>query len=76
MYFSVKFKHSSPKLCKISPNGAHVANANKSKLIIRDIGTLQTQASFNSLHVIEQIEWSSDSLFVACTSAKKGIVQV
>lgn len=75
MNFSELFKHSN-QLCRLSPDGKCLATCVQYRLVVRDVNTLQILHLFTCLDQIQQVEWSSDSLFILCAMFKRGLVQV
>ncbi|XP_057682364.1 WD repeat-containing protein WRAP73 isoform X2 [Corythoichthys intestinalis] len=75
MNFSEVFKQSN-QLCKVSPDGKHLATCVQYKLVVRDVSTLQILHLYTCLDQISQMEWSSDSQFILCAMYKRGLVQV
>ncbi|XP_012220138.2 WD repeat-containing protein WRAP73-like [Linepithema humile] len=64
------------RLCHFSNNGAYIAIAFQTNLLIKDAKTLTTCQSFVFADVIQYIEWSSNSEFILCANIKKAIIQV
>ncbi|KXJ16324.1 WD repeat-containing protein WRAP73 [Exaiptasia diaphana] len=75
MNFSELFKQSG-QLCKFSPNGRYLANCVGYRLIVRDVQTLQILQLYTCLDNIQNIEWSSDSLYIMCAMHKRALIQV
>ncbi|XP_077460311.1 WD repeat-containing protein WRAP73 [Stigmatopora argus] len=75
MNFSEIFKQSN-QLCKVSPDGKHLATCVQYRLVVRDVSTLQILHLYTCLDQISQMEWSSDSQFILCAMYKRGLVQV
>ncbi|XP_011142726.1 WD repeat-containing protein WRAP73 isoform X2 [Harpegnathos saltator] len=64
------------RLCYFSNNGAYLAVAFHSNLLIKDAKTFDTCHSFVFADVIQCIEWSPNSEYILCANIKKAIVQV
>ncbi|XP_032664511.1 WD repeat-containing protein WRAP73-like isoform X2 [Odontomachus brunneus] len=64
------------RLCYFSNNGAHLAVAFQSNLLIKDSKTLDTRHSFVFTDIIQYMEWSPNSEYILCANIKKAIVQV
>lgn len=75
MNFSEVFKHSN-QLCRFSPDGKYLATCVQYRLVVRDVNTLQILHLYTCLDQIQQVEWSSDSLFILCAMFKRGLIQV
>ncbi|XP_066547165.1 WD repeat-containing protein WRAP73 [Amia ocellicauda] len=75
MNFSEVFKHTN-QLCRVSPDGKYLATCVQYRLVVRDVNTLQVLHLYTCLDQIQQVEWSSDSLFILCAIYKRGLVQV
>ncbi|XP_020278817.1 WD repeat-containing protein WRAP73-like isoform X2 [Pseudomyrmex gracilis] len=63
-------------LCQFSNNGAYLAIAFQTNLIVKDAKTLDTCRSFVFADVIQHIEWSSNSEYILCANITKVVVQV
>ncbi|EZA56444.1 WD repeat-containing protein [Ooceraea biroi] len=66
----------SNRLCEFSHNGAYLAIAFQTNLLIKDTKTLDTCQSYVFTDVIQYIEWSSNSEYILCANTKKAIIQV
>ncbi|KAL5033176.1 hypothetical protein BDV3_000189 [Batrachochytrium dendrobatidis] len=73
--FSEIFKQSGSH-CKFSPDGEHLAIVLDHRLFVRNTETLQIVALFKCLDSIQDIGWSSDSVYIFCTSFRLGNIQV
>ncbi|XP_072753598.1 WD repeat-containing protein WRAP73 isoform X1 [Anoplolepis gracilipes] len=63
-------------LCHFSTNGAYLAVAFQTNLLIKDARTLETRQSFIFADVIQHMEWSLNSEYILCANIKKAIVQI
>ncbi|TGZ32433.1 WD repeat-containing protein 8, partial [Temnothorax longispinosus] len=64
------------RLCHFSRNGAYLAVAFQTNLLIKDARTLCTCQSFVFTDVIQYMEWSLNSEYILCANIKRAIVQV
>ncbi|XP_071558523.1 WD repeat-containing protein WRAP73 isoform X2 [Temnothorax nylanderi] len=64
------------RLCHFSRNGAYLAVAFQTNLLIKDARTLYTCQSFVFTDVIQYMEWSLNSEYILCANIKRAIVQV
>ncbi|XP_011870637.1 PREDICTED: WD repeat-containing protein WRAP73-like isoform X2 [Vollenhovia emeryi] len=66
----------SNSLCHFSRNGAYLAVAFQTNLLVKDAATLDTRQSFVFGDVIQYMEWSLNSEYIVCANIKRAIVQV
>ncbi|KAH0955637.1 hypothetical protein HN011_000689 [Eciton burchellii] len=66
----------SNRLCQFSNNGAYLATAFQTNLLIKDTKTFDTCQSFVFTDVIQYMEWSSNSEYILCANIKKAIIQI
>ncbi|KAL0111798.1 hypothetical protein PUN28_013170 [Cardiocondyla obscurior] len=64
------------RLCGFSRNGAYLAVAFQTNLLIKDAATLNTFQSFEFGDVIQLMKWSLNSEYILCANTKRAIVQV
>ncbi|XP_039308621.1 WD repeat-containing protein WRAP73 isoform X1 [Solenopsis invicta] len=64
------------RLCHFSRNGAYLAVAFQTNLLVKDAKTLATCQSFLFVDVIQHMEWSLNSEYILCANTKRAIVQI
>uniref|UniRef100_UPI00358FE037 WD repeat-containing protein WRAP73 isoform X1 n=2 Tax=Myxine glutinosa TaxID=7769 RepID=UPI00358FE037 len=75
MNFSNALKQSG-QLCKFSPDGKFLAYCVHLKVVVREVRTLHITHTFSCLDLMNQLEWSADSLFLLCSMHRRAVVQV
>lgn len=74
MDFSEPFKCSGP--CAFSPDGRFIASAAEYRLVIREALNLNVVQLYSCVDRIDSLEWSPNSLYVACGLFSRAIVQI
>jgi len=73
MDFSDKLPFS---ICEFSPDGLLLATVHETKLVVRDVESLDVINVFKNEGTTSKLEWSADCKFILCAQYKLGIVQV
>ena len=79
MEFSDKLRHGGPGQpapLALSPDGAIMASTQDLKVELREVDSLRVLQQYTSLDVVQHMEWSPDSKYLACGVYKRGLIQV